>query len=417
MTEEQKRTLLITGLGPTYHLYADLLKSFDVAVYDHAAAQKLSVDHGGVGVICPLGGAQPALFDRARNDAALFTAGIVMQMGNGFALNGKIGEQAARQLADPSGWLPGLAASYLADASANLRALDAYAGTDGVDIAGVLVHEDVTPRFRALALWGKARGVPVLHLPHNNCYLQTRPDIHDETLADWLLAASPWMRDWYAARGFSKQRIKVVGFPGWDQWQAGPAHPARLPQARARAILQLEPDVLTVCFCSGWPQLTNAIDDHKMLEVAAHVTLQAARREGWQLIWKMHPGDAPGQETRYAQLAAGYRVPAAVTRDHLPYALRAADVVLSTGPSNVLVEAGICDRPSALFPLRGYGFGGEPPWIVEPNVDSVVDTVARMLGDEWEQQRAAFVRRYAFKTDGKATARAARAVRRIINGI
>jgi len=411
---EQKRVVIISGAGPTYHLYSGLSDEYDVAVYDHGLAQRLSVEHGGVGVICPLGGAQPAMFDRARNDAALLATNIARKTRNGFELDGTTPPPA---LADPTGWLPGLALNFLADVAANLRALDAYAKTDGVEIAGVVVHEDVTPRFRALALWGKAQGLPVIHLPHNNCYLQQRPDIHDETVADWLLVASPYMREWYAERGFSKQKIKVVGFPGWDYWQHPVVQPAQIPQARARGTFQLEPDVLTLCFCSGWPQRTNAVDDHGMLEVAAHVTLQAAAREGWQVIWKMHPGDAQGQEGKYAQLAAGYRVAAVVTRDHLPYALRAADVAVSTGPSNVLVEAGICDRPPLLFPLRGYGFGGEPPWEVEPSVDGLVAGVERALGGEWEESRAGFVKRYAFKQDGKAAERAVRQVKRIVNGI
>jgi len=143
--------------------------------------------------------------------------------------------------------------------------------------------------------------------------------------------------------------------------------------------------------------------------------LQAAQRQNWHLIWKLHPGDQPNAEQHYQKMAAAHRVDCIVMRAHLPYAMAAANVVVSAGPSNVLVEAGLMDRPPALFDLRGYGFEGEPPWSVSESVDSVVDTVEGLMdGSKWSKRRAAFVRRYAFKNNGKATKRTVRAIRQII---
>jgi hypothetical protein len=302
-----------------------------------------------------------------------------------------------------------MAVNHLAEVVTYLRALDAYIKSEGVELAGVIVHEDITPRFRALAAWGKAQGVPVIHVPHNNCYLTQQPDIHDETIADWMLTASPYMREWYCKRGFPKERAKIIGFPPWDGWAKND-----MTKERARAVLNLN-DRPAVALCTGWAQTTNAIDDHSQAEAAAHITLQAARRENWQVIWKLHPGDAKGAEGRYGKLAAAYRVPTLVTRDHLAWVLSAADVVLSTGPSNVLVEAGIVGTPPALFPLRGYGFDRSPPWEVDLSVDSVVDVVGGLMAmPEWEYKRKRFVRRYAFKVDGKAAKRAARQIRGIV---
>ena len=171
----------------------------------------------------------------------------------------------------------------------------------------------------------------------------------------------------------------------------------------------------TVTLATGWPQRTNFVDDHGMTEAASHLVLAAAKREGWQVIWKMHPGDAQGQEERYAKLAAMYRVPTVVTRDQLPYALLATDVIISTGPSNVLVEAGINGTPPALFNLRGYGFEGEPPWVIEPSEEGVIDTVDRLTNSsDWRDSKRAFIRRYAFKADGKSGKRAVRQIKGII---
>jgi hypothetical protein len=415
--EEKKRpTVVITGVGPTYHLYDELLRHYDVAVMDPQMANNLSAERGSAGVTCPLNGAQQMLFERARNEAALSVVQVARSMKDAFSLDGRLPTPQA--LEDVSGWLPGLAASFFTDVLVNIRALDAWMET-GVELAAVVLHEDVTPRYKALGMWGKEQGVPVFHVPHNNSYLTARPDIHDESDADWILAASAYMRSWYAERGFSKERIKIVGFPVWDKWADGRMSTA-VTRERSRAVLHLEPDRPVVTFCTGWPQRTNFVDDHSMLEAASHLILQAAKQEGWQVVWKMHPGDRPEAEGGYAQLAAGYRVPAVVTRDHLAFSLAAADVAVSVGPSNVLVEAGIFGTPPALFDLRGYGFPGEPPYVVEPELSNIVSTLGRFMEGpdlDWQAKKRKFVRRFAFKVDGKAAKRTVRQIKRIIEGV
>lgn len=403
MKTDERGTVVISGVGPTYALCDGLEKHFQIAIYDQPLAQQWSAEHGGKQVMCPIGGVQQPLIERARNDAVLAASDIINQVQDGFSLNGL----QAKRLANPQTWLPGMAAAHLAEVFVNLHTLKAFA--KNWKVVGVVVHEDVMPRFRTLAMWGKAAGVPVIHVPHNNTYLQARPDIHDATVADWIIAASPHMRDWYASRGFPKHRIRITGFPPWDHLSD-----RRLTHARARAILQMDPDRPVIALCTGWAQRTNLIDDHSVMEAAVHATLGAAKREGWQVVWTLHPGDAPGQEQRYAQLCAAHRVDVAVTRDHRSIALAAADVVLATSTSNVLIEAGIWGAPPAMFPLRGYGFETEPPWVVGLSVDDVVQTVGGLISKDWEQERSAFIQRYAWKIDGNAAKRAARQITRII---
>ena len=180
-------------------------------------------------------------------------------------------------------------------------------------------------------------------------------------------------------------------------------------------MLQLEPDLPVVSLCTGWVQRTNMVDDHSMLDAAVHLTLQAAKQEGWQLIWKLHPGDAKGREKQTALLAAAYRLPAAILRNHLPVVLAASDVVMSIGPSNVLVESALMGTAPVIFPLRGYGFPSEPPWVVEPDVDSIASIINGLLdGKKWALAKDKFVRRYAYQNDGKAVKRTVRQIKRII---
>lgn len=405
-TKEQKRVIVITGIRPTLSLYEPLSKHYTVAVYNPESAQKLAAAQGGP-VVCPLQGAGQPLIHRAQNEAAWMSSRVVATLPGTFSTNGE----------NPiplKGWAPGAALRELLNTLVYVRVMDHYAKMDGVDIAGVVVHEDVMPVHRALALWAKDRGIPVIHVPHANAFGQTRPDIHDESIADWILATSPHMRDWYADRGFVKRRIKVVGYPAWDPWASAEDEPG-MRKPTARRMLRIDENKPTVALCTGWPQRTNVVDDHSMIDAAIHLTLEAARQRGWQLIWKLHPGDAQGREQQAAGLAAAYRVPALATRDHLPLVLAAADVVLAVGPSNVLVEAGLMDRPPALFDLRGYGFETEPPWSVAPDVGSVVEVVESLVdGTRWQPVRDKFIKRYAYRNDGKATKRCVRQIRRIV---
>ena len=405
--QEQKRpVVIVSGIGPTAQLYSELDKTFDVAVFDQQAAQQIAGIIG-KGVMCPRLGAGTPLVDRARNDSALIIGEIVNELPHlHYSLDGK--EPAA--LADMSTWLPGLTALHVPEILLSLRTLDAFIKER--KIAAVVVHEDVTPRFRALALWAGARDIPAIHVPHGNCFARVRPDIHDTSVCDWILTASSYMRDWYAERGFPKRRIRVVGFPTWDRWAN---ITERIDQAHARQALHLEPDKPTLHFCTQWAQRTNFVDDHAAPEAMVHFALGAVQKLGWQMIWTLHPGDGKDHEQACANLAAAYRVPALVTRGHLALAIRAADVVLSAGPSNVLVEVGFCDRPPLTYPLRGYGYDGEPPYLAGMSVDGTVAALERALGrEDWERARDGFVKRYAYRNDGKATVRAARQIGKIV---
>lgn len=394
-----KPTILITGNGPTYPLYQPLSKHFNVAVYSKDIAQQLTAEIG-TPVMCPSMGAQAQLYEKAKNDAALLASQVVNNLDRlSFSLNGV----QPKALADWSTWAPGTAVGHFADIAATLRVLDAFAKANPV--SGVITHEDVTPQFRTLALWAKARQIPLVHLPHANCFSQTRPDIHDTSYADWILAASSHMREWYVERGYPADQIRVVGFPPWDKWYG-----LDDDQSLARRILLLENDKPVIAFCTGWPQRTNFVDDHTLLDRAAHAMMMATKEAGWQLVWKLHPGDAPNREQQCAAYAAALRVPALITRDHLAVVLQAADAVVSTGPSNVLVETGLVGRVPAIIDIRGYGFMGEPPFRVALNS---VNSIENLIDKEWD--RDAFVRRYAYRDDGRATKRAIKWIRRVID--
>ncbi|MFH1745560.1 MAG: hypothetical protein ABIG44_00815, partial [Planctomycetota bacterium] len=299
-------------------------------------------------------------------------------------------------------WLPGLSLTLLSTLTRDVRVLEAF--FNGMDVRCVVTHEDVTPRFRAMVLYANALGIPTVHIPHANHFCHICPDIHDKCVSNHILAASPWMRDWYAERGYPREQIKVVGCPNWDRWQE---INAKVPRKHARTVLHLAQDRPVVLYCTSWSQTTNLIDDHAIKDRADAAMLAAAKVQGWQLIWSLHPGDPPEWQQRYAEMAKEARVPAIIVRGHLDYTARAADVLVALGPSNVIIEAGLAGCPSATIPIRGYGFPSAPPWVAEPTAEGIMETVEWILANpgEWERRREWFIRQFTYSDDGRATER------------
>lgn len=405
---EREKVVLLSGGRTTQPLAKSLAERAYVGVFDKSSVSMFTplIDQ----VLCPENGAQPQPRSQATNDTALLAARVVNALP---ALPHRLAVPNAGHVAQlhsvngVSKWLPGATLTLLSVLAQDVRILQAF--FDGMDVRCVVTHEDVTPRFRAMVLYAKIRGVPTVHVPHANHFCHVRPDIHDECVSDHILAASPWMRDWYVGRGYSREQIKVTGCPNWDRWQE---INAKVSKEHARTLLRLAQDRPVVLYCTSWPQMTNLVDDHTVKDRADAAMLEAAKAREWQLVWSLHPGDPPEWQQRYAQMAKEAGVPAVVVRGHLEYTARAADALVALGPSNVVIEAGLAGCPSATIPLRGYGFPGEPPWAAEPTAEGIVETVEWMLAnrDEWERKRGWFVREFAHSDDGEATERIVAAV-------
>lgn len=397
--------VLLSGGPATRPLVEPLTEHCHVAIFDAGVFNEMKPQVEAL--MCPATGARPQLQVKAANDAAFLTSHVVTALPematlhrNGTGPDGT----------EPDSWLPALVMNVTAALAFDLRVLEAFC--ELFDVRCVVTHEDVTPRFKALALFAKSQGIPAIHIPHANHFIQVRPDVHDTSICDWMLARSGWMRDWYVARGYPRRRIQVVGSPALDRWEKVRR---KISREHARAVLDLKDDETVVLYCTSWPQTTNLVDDHSAKAKADVAMLEAARANGWRLIWSLHPGDRPEWQQNYAELSRQHNVPALVVRGHLPYTARAADVVVTIGPSNVLVEGALAGVPPVTIPLRGYDYPATPPWRARPTVKSIGDTVRRVLENPvaWENSREQFIKRFAYQSDGKATERAVAAILKI----
>lgn len=236
--------------------------------------------------------------------------------------------------------------------------------------SGCIVHEDVTPDMRALVMFCKARGVPTIHVPHATCfYTGEEWDIHTESISDWIAASGTYSADFYNRWGFPAERITMTGAPQLDSWYI----PNPLSRAEARLVLGVKLDDFLMIYATSWGQLTSSRggfdDEHQRnFDMICNAALELKAT----LCIKMHPGEAPNQEQMYNEQLHKRGINGFITRAYNEYVLRAGDVMVAHGPSNIGVSSAIIGLPTAYIPTEGFGF---PPGPIAVS-DSVVEAVA-----------------------------------------
>ena len=236
------------------------------------------------------------------------------------------------------------------------------------------MHEDVAPDTRSLVLWCKARGIPTIHVPHAACHLRADggSDIHRESRSDWILASGEYERDFYVAGGHPMNRIAIVGAPQMDGLYADEVLPA---QAEARRVLDIDNERV-ICYAGTWSQ-TTAIRGTGLSEMndGLHAVIDLTHE--WQavLIIKSHPNG--GDDKVYAQALRDTNTPGLITRHYLSYAVRAADVLVAQGPSNICIEAAILGTPSCYIQSEGFDYAHELPFRSNAEQLSIVAREAR----------------------------------------
>ena len=221
-------------------------------------------------------------------------------------------------------------------------------------ISGCVVHEDVTPDARTIVLWCKANQVPTVHVPHANCFYAGEGwDIHTESLCDYISAAGSYMADWYSKWGFDSGRIKVTGVPQLDSWYSN-----NVPSKHeARQVLNVDDDAFLLVYATTWAQLTSSRGGFDAeLNESLRQAYEAAKELNAVLCVKMHPGETPNQEQIYLNAMKSYGITGFVSRQYNEYVLRAADVMLTHGPSNICVSAAMIGMPCSYIETEDFEF-------------------------------------------------------------
>jgi len=227
------------------------------------------------------------------------------------------------------------------------------------EIAGCVVHEDVAPDTRSLVLWCKARGIPTIHVPHAACHLRADggSDIHRESRSDWILASGEYERDFYVAGGHPADRIDIVGAPQMDGLYADEVLPT---QAEARRVMDIDNERV-ICYAGTWSQ-TTAVRGTGNVEMNEGLRAVIELTHEWQavLIIKSHPNG--GDDKAFEQALRDTNTPGLITKHYLSYAVRAADVLVAQGPSNICIEAAILGTPSCYIQSEGFDYAHALPF-------------------------------------------------------
>jgi len=225
-----------------------------------------------------------------------------------------------------------------------------------VDPHLIVVHNDVEPVNRAMALWARAHNVPCLHvphaiyLPHNDRSDSLVGDIHDIIAASHIAVAGPYQGDWYVRRAEAqgiKAELRMTGLPQFDRFVGG----AR-DREKACYMFGLSPHRPVVTYFSSWSQGTNILGLHDgVAESYGQFLLAAKQIPEAQFIIKTHPRSNSHQW--HADRAQENGNSVLVTPIHLDLVLHATNVSVSYGPSNVILEAA-CVPDMHLVSLGGF---------------------------------------------------------------
>lgn len=267
----------------------------------------------------------------------------------------------------------------------------------------IVVHNDVEPLLRAAAMWGRANGVPVVHVPHS-VYLDSGrgapgTDIHDLITASNIAVAGPFQRKWYETRGMPSDRIRETGFIHFDKMAV-----LKPDRKLACHLLGLDPRRPVVVYASSWAQNTNLMGMHDGVQTYYEKFLKAAKSlEAAQFVVKCHPSD---RNLKWHFEKAKGMPNVVVTGQHLPIVLQACDMLVSYGPSNILMEA-------SFFPqIRlavSHGYETDPE-VIQVGHNSTPEKIAAIIKNELAKQpvdKSAFRIKYCGPSDGNSAGRIA----------
>jgi len=408
MTEQ--KVVVMTGGRSVEPLIAPLSNAFTLAFLDSRVADNKAKE--GLSVLDLKQLQNPAHQAKAMAQALRLYQSVQPSIDNGtlaelmsvISKNESLGRSFGEQLSD---WFPG---SVFTSLLQNITQIEIWKEVMAhFKVAACITHEDVSEQTKCMASFFREKKVPTLHVPHAVYMDQWRgavgQDVHDDITAEWIAAAGPYQRDWYIARGAKPRKVVITGLPHWDKWAKD------LDGAWARRSLRLDQDRPIVMYASSWAQQTSAFGMHGAVEETYAGFLKVAALGDFQTIVKLHPSAGKASNDWHLKQAQDAGVKGMITAQYLDLCMASADLIVSVGPSNLLIEASMLGKPSVCV----HGFDMEQE-IISTEIADMADAIEVGLSDHWQKNfhPEGIIARYAHKNDGQATQRVLDLIKRIV---
>lgn len=402
MSEQREKALLVLGSPNHSALYNILAGDYKILVFEEVfGAQALQ---GGLPVALPSKMLTQDNIIEARYMAFTYAKQVLQGIDEGWLHLDPTDTE--REMLTGK-WFPMWFIPYLYDHLAQVIGMIfglAHA-VERFDIHGIITHEDVTAGGRTLVEFGKAEGIPTLHMPHANHFLKPDPtDVHCQIHSDWIGCAGSYMRDWYTECGADPDKMELLGMLNWDFYYNSERQ--KITKDEARRALGLEQDDLVFTFAATWPQMLTAggqawktsID---ILDGTCDKFLKAAKEMGAKVIVKIHPTGGKGRSDYYKGRMEALEVKGCVTRVWNRYVVPAADCVVTQTSSNFAFESMLQGVPACEI----YAPGSRNVLIPGAWDHDIVDCIQNTM-DNYKQDEADEILKQAnYDNDGQALPR------------
>jgi GT2 family glycosyltransferase/2-polyprenyl-3-methyl-5-hydroxy-6-metoxy-1,4-benzoquinol methylase len=257
------------------------------------------------------------------------------------------------------------------------------------DIELIVVNEDFTRLPRAIIEWGKARGIPSVHVSHG-LGLSLPYTVHSTAAADYATVFGERDVENFLAKGLDREHVIVTGNPAMDEYsRAASRRPGVREALSSRYPLGGRP---TIVYGTTWMAWLTAFDTRARFEDGVRAFLRAAKTlrdagRDWNFVVKDRVSNAGQGDVWTARIAEEEGMS---DGDYL-YATDAAmdwilvaDALVATD-SNMLIEAMHLGIP-AINILNEFGLVMGPSFDAESGVlevepDALADTLSRVIED------------------------------------
>lgn len=282
------------------------------------------------------------------------------------------------------------------------------------EIAGLVVHEDVTQYMEVCVQWAKVHGIKSLQVCHGNYGDLNNahdPSIHNVLNTDYVATGNWIQAKWFKDMPVDPSRVKITGFPQWDQW-------ARIVRDRemARTVLHLPMDKPAIAYLTSWGE--GALKDkwQAQFEATFHALCDVIKRTGWSLVVKVHPAAEQNNmlpKAWYAEQAKAEGIHCTITHEFNDAVLQAADCCFSCWPTCMMTEVAMLKLPGAYIGPHSeanmdYGWPAWMPYNEDraQMADAIEAMIKQILEPEWAKQNDADRLRYLYDSnylsDGRA---------------